>query len=249
MCKALWRLWKASQGVLLGLLSVILTIQIWSNPLQLQLWQAPFIALATMLFLALSWSFLNCGLSQARRDVRTRLNAYARLKPRVQPASARYRSHSASLLSAGAHEVLLGTLKKVEAKNASLATILVFVASIFANPVVVFTKHDGLSEFQGLFFKFALIPMGPLVAVLIAASVWGMRQIDNSAFYHLWDRRTFSGPITEKLQSDLIDDLIFKERLFKVCFISAIGVLLYLALAYVLLASADEDFLQLLTGR
>lgn len=128
-----------------------------------------------------------------------RMEAYAALKPgkdedRVPPNMER--------TSRLAHEVLLGTLKKVEAKSASLLVVwTLFVSSLF---VVITTLPAAEAHLRALLIAFVLFCL-PTIILLTKC----FKQLD---FMDL--------PVGEKtfpstLQSYLFFDLTEKERLYR----------------------------------
>ena len=102
-------------------------------------------------------------------------------------------------LSKDPHEILLGTLKKVEQKNAVLVTIIVFALSVMAGSLLApgdYTKYDYVITV----FVASLIP--PLFF-----SFQGIRQLDQRNFRHLQVKA--SEEIAAKLLQDaLVSDLM-----------------------------------------
>ena len=110
----------------------------------------------------------------------------------------------ANLLSAGRHEVLLGTLKKFEQKSATLTTVLVFALAFFLSVAYEDGEWGGYGSLAVLF-----------ASVMIAPTYFAfgaMRQLDT------WDCRREIVPdsltLPRFLQRSLIRDLIRKERAF-----------------------------------
>lgn len=118
-------------------------------------------------------------------------------------------------LSSGQHKVLLGILKKVEAKNSTLARIWTFVgaacATVFSNP----KTFDWARELahRGLLYAIA----GLIISI---SGMWQVDQFSSSA-------RT-----KDKMQNALINDMLAKEASFRLSIHLA-----YFALVYFVIRS------------
>jgi hypothetical protein len=140
------------------------------------------------------------------------------------------RAHK-QLLCAAEHEILLGILKKVEAKNGVMAAIwaLFFgsiTASVFGGAAGLGRDADAIALAQsGALFIVAGVPF-------IIASISGTRQIDN--FSRLkWPIVNKSSSSARILQAQLLEDAILKEEFL---WISRRGAIIF-ALAVPLLAA------------
>ena len=104
--------------------------------------------------------------------LRRRLRDYAAMKKgyKVWPSVSRSEHHS--LLKPAEHDILLGIIKKVEAKNGVMATIwALFFACV---TTAAFSKMDNNLPLASTASQFILMGVP-----FIAASIIGTRQIDN----------------------------------------------------------------------
>ncbi|MFC0340915.1 hypothetical protein [Paracoccus niistensis] len=137
--------------------------------------------------------------------LRMRLSGYVRAKGTMQVSSS---LSSFVPLTPAEHEILLGTLKKVEAKNAAMVAVHTFFAGF------LFSSLSGeagtpRTMLYSIFLAFEII--------FLAAAVVGVRQLDNYSLRKVL--RKFGGKrdfdVQLKLQQDLMDDLLVKERLHR----------------------------------
>jgi len=146
--------------------------------------------------------------------IKQRMEAYSRLKgkletePHCELCHIKLKSEKCNSyeLTPGAHEVLLGTLKKIESKNAILLTILLFSLSLFSGAVLSANlNEEGVKNMAYLVMALLILPL--------LCSFRGIRQIDQSDFpcKGISDQARDS----KRLQSELMGDLISKERAFK----------------------------------
>lgn len=106
------------------------------------------------------------------------------------------------------HQILLGTLKKVELKNSVLLTVLIFLeAAAFGAWGVSQFKYPSSPEVAALLLAaFALFPS-------LLAGLRGIRQLDT---FDLRGRGTLSQfELQRVLRGDMMQDLEKKERLFR----------------------------------
>lgn len=129
--------------------------------------------------------------------LRRRLVGYAKLGN--EPNDERLQRN---LLSRAEHQILLGTLKKVEQKAASLAAVLVFIAIA----IVTVGATSMASTASGRVYYCLLVPLLPLFICVTFA----FKQVDNISF-----NRSDSRSDAEQLQKTLIDDLLQKEHCFR----------------------------------
>ncbi|MBY6090749.1 hypothetical protein [Maritimibacter alkaliphilus] len=166
--------------------------------------------------------------------LKERLESLAKLKPAVgqcacrKPAElssqqgtklpaqqGRACSSSDFLLSAGAHEVLLGTLKKVENKSSVLAALIVFAISVFGN-IAFSTDHNASELFSQFGRSLALWAVFLLIIPLLAA-FRGLRHLETAHSL----RKPDSDSMEKHLQESLMSDLIVKEALFRLSLIAS----------------------------
>lgn len=107
------------------------------------------------------------------------------------------------------HQILLGTLKKVEQKAASLAAIVVFLAIA----VVTVGASDMKSPETAQWFYALLLPLLPVFTALILA----FKQVDG---FHLDDE---AGSDADTLHNRLKDDLLDKEIAFRFAWVATQG--------------------------
>lgn len=110
------------------------------------------------------------------------------------------------------HGILLGALKKVEAKNGTLFAALTFVAAA----TVALIASDRLQESANYAAGFLVVQIP-----FFWATLRGMRQIDQVSS---------DGKNTEEMQNDLKNDLLIKETCFRfsmtgVCILITGGIL------------------------
>lgn len=148
--------------------------------------------------------------TRAEKSLIERMESYALLKGGGNTYSPDF------LLTPSGHEVLLGTLKKVEQKNAVLVGFLVFFFTIFAT--VVFSDSsggDGPAAKTGSHYDvYGLFTVVLAVALLLPLylAFQGIKQIDQSNY---WDQMYMSRRCAARqLQRSLMEDLLRKEKGF-----------------------------------
>ncbi|MGY6412200.1 MAG: hypothetical protein ACXIUV_14400 [Alkalilacustris sp.] len=118
------------------------------------------------------------------------------------------------LMSDPGHLILLGILKKIEAKNAALATIAAVVVA-FLGFFLTGLMADSIPSWPGmppaifLALAFGLILTTPLFQLFV-----GNRHIDQKDFSRITEDANCDLAIRARMQRDLIDDLLNKERAF-----------------------------------
>ncbi len=137
----------------------------------------------------------------------SRMEAYANLKRGGVDRTAG--PFASARLSADGFAVLLGTLKKIEQKSATLVAILIFLISALLTVVLgVELKPNGAIEESDLFriamSSFALLLIFPLLHAFV-----GIRQIDQRDYASIKCCRP-----ENSMEKQLIEDLLRKERAF-----------------------------------
>ncbi|OUS04365.1 hypothetical protein A9Q96_15570 [Rhodobacterales bacterium 52_120_T64] len=158
-----------------------------------------------IIYCAYIWTrFHNTGNNEQIID---RMTAYADLKSNNCDDKCAHKMNGSKLMSSGAHEVLLGTLKKVEAKNSALIAIIVFAVAILMGSILSDKPDldDGLKKLMVVFVTLLILPT--------LASFRGIRQIDQIDF----PCRGIADEQNSKvrLETHLLRDLIGKERAFR----------------------------------
>ncbi|MPL71191.1 hypothetical protein SDC9_16964 [bioreactor metagenome] len=157
-----------------------------------------------------------------RESLIQRLEAYALLKAATtcEPDGEGHYQ-----LTAGGHEVLLGTLKKIEAKSAVLSTILVFAIGAFlAYGFSGGDDHVSKKMFAAGVIVLLLLPLG--------FSFVGIRHLD---VVTISDAGELSGQcLASRLQTDLVKDLSLKEYGFRFS-LNASGVVIISAILVIVL--------------
>lgn len=173
-------------------------------------------------------SLLTLGLKRSpiqprRQLLRLRLAAYAEMKKKSEDRCLyRGRLSEDELLSAEEHEVLLGILKKVEAKNGVLTGVWTFLFSIQVAFALggdfnfCFGTDRGLLEW----FYFSMLVAN---VIFLAFSVLGARQIDNFE-KSLRSSECLSFQLMLEMQRELLDDACRKEDYL---FISKAGAIFF----------------------
>ncbi|MGR3632205.1 MAG: hypothetical protein ACU0A8_08835 [Limimaricola soesokkakensis] len=142
--------------------------------------------------------------------LRDRLEAYAQMK-----GEGFQEFGPGLMLTTGQHEVLLGILKKVEAKNAALTTFWVFglgsLLSFSVSNGTILNRNPGFAiSLSVLFFPF------------LVASIAGMKQLDQ---FHLWrlrsDKLQGGEGLSMRMQMALMLDLRSKELLYRASHLAA----------------------------
>jgi hypothetical protein len=122
-----------------------------------------------------------------------RLEAYANL-------SGLDKADTAGILSSGAHQVLLGALKKVEAKAASLLVVLALTLTLSVTVAVAASEAD--ERIKLLLLATVYLHPLPIISVLLC-----FKQLDNLEIRE--------GLLEKQLQSDLLESLNEKELRFR----------------------------------
>ncbi|MBC6437869.1 MAG: hypothetical protein GDA52_06990 [Rhodobacteraceae bacterium] len=169
-----------------------------------------------LMYLACVWN--NYALPRHKNELRCRMEAYAELNGcsekenscqcgKEPPCQCGKEPSCPGVLKPKTHEVLLGTLKKIEAKGAVNTTILVFALTISVAILLTPSVHSLETEVQNLVLTF--------ISLLILPTWMAFRgtyQIDQLNFPGC------SGSgfcLKKRMQDDLIDDLLAKERAFR----------------------------------
>ncbi len=138
--------------------------------------------------------------------VTIRMKAYGHLDHTKRRNCSGASCDDACCLTDEGYAALLGTLKKVEQKNASLVTVLVFAHAAFLS---------GLFASGGLPAKDQLMLIASALLLLpLAGAIFGMKQLDS------WDigfssTRMHQEQIKEELKRDMLKSLSIKELLFR----------------------------------
>jgi hypothetical protein len=160
---------------------------------------------------------------ESDQRLKERMLGYAKLKAKC---ACQIESCPNSLLPYCAHEVLLGTLKKVETKSATMTTILVFALSAF----VAIAFQDGSYSCYGS----VIVIVASLLILPLFFAFSGIRQLDSINIAN-----TPAEDLPQRLQSDLLRDLRKKERGFRFSRISLLYTILFLVLILVLEGASD----------
>lgn len=159
----------------------------------------PFITVFAAVVVAVVYQEVVANATNGRDALRKRLAAYDLMKSgkRLSPWDS-----DEELLPVRQHEVLLGILKKVEAKNASLFSALTFVsaATVAVSGLDAFDEHKGV---LAALFLFTL--------PCLWASLRGMRQVDQK---DMPAKPSSSRERAVVMQRMLMDDLLQKEAAF-----------------------------------
>lgn len=183
-------------------------------------WLYPLLTLFFALLVeALIWEWLKDNQIRNADILRRRLAGYAEagLKPDNN-------QQTNGLLPIAEHQILLGTLKKVELKATSLAAVLVFIAIA----LVTVGANDLKDIGTGLWFYCLLLPLLPMFMAL----TFDFFQKDNLSFDPA-DKRSNA----KQLQDALMQDLLRKEHCFRfalTCTIAYTGIGFFVMLLAVL---------------
>ena len=108
------------------------------------------------------------------------------------------------------HEVLLGMLKKVEGKNAALATILTFVVGSLLSFMLDGDTLPPAATTTAIFM--------PIFIALLVSALIGMRHLDDRNYRNIISQARIEDQaaleFAQALQTDLKYDLFLKERAF-----------------------------------
>ncbi|MGB3147407.1 MAG: hypothetical protein WBA91_06570 [Paracoccaceae bacterium] len=127
---------------------------------------------------------------------------------------------SGAFLDGEAHKILLGTLKKIESKNASLATIIALIMGFSLNASVGQSSH--VLQVAGAIGSLAML-------MPLYFSLAGMRQVDQHDF------TLISKPDRERsMQIELMRDLLLKEQMFRFAKSLVFGISVFLVVVAVL---------------
>ena len=153
--------------------------------------------------------------------IRLRMAAYAELKPALNTKNLTKRR---AILSADQHEVLLGTLKKVEHKNAILVTVTIFALSVLVAAQIGVGVSTQMKDVFTIFTFSFILPL--------CRAFSGFVQLDQRNFRRL--EVTTVSTAAWNLQRSLLIDLMRKEFAFRFAFISVrflvIGLLLLMTI-------------------
>ncbi len=113
-------------------------------------------------------------------------------------------------LTTGEHKILLGALKKVEAKNAVLAAINIFLVTMGAK--IYYDTHSDMSSVQRPAFLTVLL----LLFLLALARVQGNGHLGQRNFSEIRGRSAQEGAafLGTSMQQALMRDLLMKEAAF-----------------------------------
>jgi hypothetical protein len=163
------------------------------------LWVVAALFLLEILYFGFVWlKFYRAG---TKEKVCSRMEAYALLKRGSDICDVAENR----CLSSGAHEVLLGTLKKVEQKSSVLTAIIVFSFGIFTSAV-----YDDAESYD--MYGWLALTLGVGLCLPLFFSFIGIRQIDQTNFQY--ESGCERPQIATALQEALIVDLVSKERAF-----------------------------------
>lgn len=162
------------------------------------------------------------------RPLKLRLGKYSEmLGQQAVPASSLLSSQNSSYsLSSGEHKILLGVLKKIEAKNAVLSAINIFMLT--AGTKIYYDMHGSMNSLQRPLF----LSMIFFLFILILARVEGNGHLGQRHFNGLRCEPPLEGSLGlgEKMQEALMLDLLKKEALFDFSY-RAIAIVFFLSLA------------------
>lgn len=169
---------------------------------------------------------LSCNRTQ--ENLVNRLEAYACLKQERRSGAPCNRAYYASeyALLPGGHEVLLGTLKKIESKSAVLSAILVFAIGAFLT-----YGFAGGDDDENIRKSFA-----SGVTFLLLFPLWfsfvGIRHLDSRSISDIGSEPRKK--LALRLQTDLMKDLLLKEYGFRFS-LNASGVVIIFAIFVIVL--------------
>lgn len=155
-----------------------------------------------------------------RKQVLNRLSDYARMQEAREPAE--QHEPEGLHLSGDQHAILLGILKKVEAKNASLLTMW----SLMITSIVAFSALKFPKELSG-----ELVWLLILAILFLFSCLVGMRQVDQVHYKQLSGRVDSA----KRLQDELICDMLTKEAAFR---FAHTGAFFYVGIAMLLFGCA-----------
>jgi hypothetical protein len=155
------------------------------------------------------------GKTQKIRDPNTmgqlkcRLSGYAVLKS----ADSQECGPDAVHLPACQHEVLLGTLKKVETKNAAL--IQAWALFLTATVGLAAVSLSNVDASESGYFRLVLLTLVFLALPFLFAALRGMKQLDQYSFRRLRCGGSLEGQLPVRMQDGLLQDLLVKEACFR----------------------------------
>lgn len=140
--------------------------------------------------------------------LRSRLDGYARLK--MDKEDQKDPKGVEGCLSPSAHEVLLGTIKKVEAKSSALSTVIIFALATFT--AVVFGGGCSEPEKCSACDNYGLIAASAaaLLVLPLYFSLVGMRHLDLICNRSGSNDACYLEPY--EMQKALMEDLLKKEK-------------------------------------
>ncbi|CUH83513.1 hypothetical protein [Thalassovita mediterranea] len=189
------------------------------------------------------WFRYSCGGKVALNvtALKERVETYAALKKGKGTLSEDHTVDNSELLSAGGHEVLLGTLKKVETKSAALSTIIVFAMGAFLT--VVFSDSGAVACSSG---SNSCEPNGyDAYGLLTVVAALNLLAPLYHAFVGIGHLDTFDSRVgvdqgkalgAKEMQLNLMSDLLKKERGYR--FSKLVSAFVILTYFFVLIADA-----------
>ena len=133
-------------------------------------------------------------------------------------------TENASRLDEVAHEVLLGTLKKVEAKNASLTTLWVFLIT----SMLLLATSEALKEVA--YIKELMSALIFVAFPFLLSSLAGMKQLDQIDANRILTSTCSARDAALRMQNQLKRSLIAKETDFRFSYCGAAGLVFILML-------------------
>jgi hypothetical protein len=112
------------------------------------------------------------------------------------------------------HAILLGILKKVEAKNAALMRMWTFISAALLS--IIFVERGELEWLAMFLCGLLLLCLPFLVATLV-----GVRQIDQIDFWRLTNAGLRDEALCTRMQEALMQDVLCKESLFRFALLGA----------------------------
>lgn len=128
-------------------------------------------------------------------------------------------------LTSDEHEILLGILKKVEAKNGAMITFWALIITALVAISLVFGSSDNFGPLRA---TASLLILGALPFLLCAVA--GTRQVDNFS-YPLTEKGMSFEKVTILMQKELMADLLQKEEYF---YATRVGAIIYLVVCSIL---------------
>ena len=173
------------------------------------------LSIFVLLSMSITYYLIKQGMGSRHRrsqpnfhDLDIRLKAYAKLK--------------GALASETEHEVLLGTLKKIEAKNVGLTTFWIF---LITSILLVATSGDFLEIF---WLRPLLLTSAFLTIPFLISSIQGLKQLDQiSTNKAIEAEKSLCScdkidRIAKQMQEDLKTDLLKKETAYRFSYCGAV---------------------------